>query len=111
LPSIFPNFGKPAPPASNGLVSEEIGLKCKRRFYSGAELLIEFNKSFISYEIEIYSEKDSNPLIKCITDREIFYANNLEENKNYFARVRGVNEEHHIYTKWSKDLLFHSLGI
>ena len=82
LPSIFSNYGKPF---SNATLDVEIGLKCRRRIYGGAELLIEMNKSFSSYDIEIYSKKDHKPFIKCKYDREIFFANNLEENFYYVA--------------------------
>ena len=106
LPSIFSNYGKQF---SNALLDVEIVLKCRRRIYAGAELIIEMNKSFSCYEIEIYSEKDHKPFVKCKTDREVFFANDLDENCVYVARVRGVNEEHRIYSKWSKEVLFYPL--
>lgn len=107
FPLIFPNQGKEK--ALRTILDKEIGLSCQRRMYNKAELLIEFDKEFSTYEIEIFSDEDHKPIIQTKTDRQRFIASNLEENRCYVARVRGANEDFKIYTKWSKECSFYPL--
>jgi len=91
------------------LFNKTLAISVKRRKHNAVELSIDLTQFFSKYEIEVYSENDNKPLIKCISDRDTFFVNNIEESQRYVARVRGFIEEYKMYSKWSEDCPFYSL--
>ena len=89
--------------------NQTLTISVKRRKHNAVELSIDLTQFFSKYEIEVYSENDNKPLIKCISDRDTFFVNNIEESQRYVARVRGFIEEYKMYSKWSEDCPFYSL--
>lgn len=104
IPMIFPDNSKPI-----GALDKEITISCKRRKYKSAEFFIQSDKEFKNFEIELYLSSESKPVQKFFYDRQKLIISDLMENQCYLIRVRGVDIESNIYTKWSKETSFYPL--
>jgi hypothetical protein len=110
LQSIFPKFVKPQDPNYITIVDKEIKLTCKRRMVNSVNLGIELDKSFSLYEIEVYCETENKPpQILTFNNRPTILIGDLEEDKYYKARIRGISDDKGTMTKWSQEISFYPL--
>lgn len=108
LPAIFPTYGKPLNKDKMSISDKEITLKFNRRMIGAVKLDIGTDTQFQDYELEVYPESGENPIIKK-TDRSNITVSGLKEDQCYKARVRGMNDDLKIQSKWSKEVSFFPL--
>ena len=111
LPSIFPKLVKPQDPNNITIVDKEIKIICKRKMVNSVTLAIELDPSCSNYELEVYCETENKPpqTLTC-NNRATVLIGDLEEDKYYKARIRGIYDDNKkIMTKWSQEISFYPL--